>query len=118
MFKFNSQITKLKNKANMTEYTIQIATDSYEQYKFIQDMARECVDGKHKEIKNGKTDWTRAYSEDFAPDDFNKFERLPSDLKLTTSFPIAEACKTCPNHPSNGGSGNCNCTLGTPKVTC
>lgn len=56
MFKFNSQITKLKDKTNMTEYTIQIATDSYEQYKFIQDMARECVDGKHKEIKNGRID--------------------------------------------------------------
>lgn len=115
MFKFNSQITKLKDKTNMTEYTIQIATDNYEQYKFIQDMARECVDGKHKEIKNGKIDWTRAYSEDFAPDDFNN---LSSDLKPTTSFPIAEACKTCPVNPSNGGSGNCNCTLGTLEVTC
>ena len=29
-----------------------------------------------------------------------------------------EACKNCPNHPSNGGSGICNCTLGLPKITC
>ncbi len=29
-----------------------------------------------------------------------------------------EACKYCPNHPSNGGSGICNCTLGLPKITC
>ena len=28
------------------------------------------------------------------------------------------ACKNCPNHPSNGGSGFCNCTLGQPKITC
>ena len=21
------------------------------------------------------------------------------------------ACRSCPNHPSNGGSGNCNCSL-------
>ena len=25
---------------------------------------------------------------------------------------IPPACRNCPNHPSNGGSGNCNCTLG------
>ena len=24
---------------------------------------------------------------------------------------IPPACQNCPNHPSNGGSGNCNCTL-------
>ena len=27
-------------------------------------------------------------------------------------------CKNCPNHPDNGGSGICNCTLGLPKVIC
>lgn len=26
---------------------------------------------------------------------------------------IPDPCKTCSNHPSNGGSGNCNCVLGT-----
>lgn len=25
---------------------------------------------------------------------------------------ISPACQNCPNHPSNGGSGNCTCTLG------
>lgn len=29
-----------------------------------------------------------------------------------------DSCKNCPNHPSNGGSGFCNCTLGQPKITC
>lgn len=29
---------------------------------------------------------------------------------------IPEACKNCSNHPSNGGSGICHCTLGTPQV--
>lgn len=28
------------------------------------------------------------------------------------------ACVNCSNNPKNGGSGNCNCILGTPKVTC
>ena len=31
---------------------------------------------------------------------------------------IPDSCKNCPNHPSNGGSGFCNCTLGQPKITC
>lgn len=26
---------------------------------------------------------------------------------------IPEACRNCPNHPSNGGTGNCNCILGS-----
>ena len=25
-------------------------------------------------------------------------------------------CITCPNYPSNGGSGNCNCILGNHTV--
>ena len=27
------------------------------------------------------------------------------------------ACKNCSNHPSNGGSGICHCTLGGFKIT-
>ena len=30
---------------------------------------------------------------------------------------IPDACKTCPNHPSNGGNGICNCTLGSQPIT-
>lgn len=26
------------------------------------------------------------------------------------------ACKYCPNNPRNGGSGICNCILGSPKI--
>ena len=39
-------------------------------------------------------------------------------LENTTSPYVPEACKYCPTHPSNGGSGICNCTLGLPKITC
>ena len=28
------------------------------------------------------------------------------------------ACINCPNNPKNGGSGNCNCILGQPQITC
>lgn len=38
---------------------------------------------------------------------FDEFE----DYELTPN-----ACKTCPNHPKNGGCGICHCTLGTPKI--
>lgn len=40
--------------------------------------------------------------------------------KIDTWSPsgIPEACRNCSNHPSNGGSGICHCTLGTPKITC
>lgn len=32
---------------------------------------------------------------------------------------IPEACRGCANHPSNGGSGICTCTLGnTFQITC
>lgn len=35
-----------------------------------------------------------------------------------TIVTLSSACKTCPNHPSNGGSGICNCTLGQADFTC
>lgn len=31
---------------------------------------------------------------------------------------VPDACKTCPNHPSNGGSGVCFCIMGTQKIKC
>ena len=27
-----------------------------------------------------------------------------------------DPCKFCSNHPSNGGSGICHCTIGTPVI--
>lgn len=39
----------------------------------------------------------------------------PYDTKLNTYIP--EACRECSNHPSNGGSGNCNCVLGSQHIT-
>ena len=31
---------------------------------------------------------------------------------------IPAPCQACPNHPSNGGSGICHCTLGITPATC
>lgn len=36
---------------------------------------------------------------------------------LCASETIPDACKACPNHPFNGGSGICNCTLGLVNFT-
>lgn len=36
---------------------------------------------------------------------------------INTNSYIPEACRNCSNHPSNGGSGNCNCILGLPRIT-
>ena len=42
-----------------------------------------------------------------------------SFMKISTSPAyVASPCQTCSNNPANGGSGNCNCTLGTCPVTC
>ena len=40
------------------------------------------------------------------------------DVTTATTQWIPDACKNCSNHPSNGGSGMCNCTLGLPTITC
>ena len=42
----------------------------------------------------------------------------PSITLTSSATDIPDPCKTCSNHPSNGGSGMCNCTLGGPKITC
>ena len=34
----------------------------------------------------------------------------------TTTSTIPDSCKECSNHPSNGGSGICHCTLGTQTI--
>lgn len=47
-------------------------------------------------------------------------QKSPQDNYWTTLMLnpyVPEACKHCLNHPSNGGSGICHCTLGT-QVTC
>ena len=109
MFSFNSQITKLKNKANTTEYTIQITTDNYEQYKFMQDVARECVDGKHKESILSMAEWITAYKDS---DTVSNMPNIGDTTIIGTDSYISNYCKNCPQHPSNGGTGICNCTLG------
>ena len=43
---------------------------------------------------------------------------LEQPYKISCADVISDACESCSNHPKNGGSGICNCTLGIPKITC
>jgi hypothetical protein len=45
-------------------------------------------------------------------DDVVKYAPVPN----VETCHIPEACRSCSNHPSNGGSGICNCTLGSVEV--
>lgn len=40
-----------------------------------------------------------------------------ASTKINETF-TSDACENCTNNPKNGGSGICNCTLGSPKVKC
>lgn len=121
-FKVDSSIEKLKKK---TKYTLQITTDNYEQFLFMQKMAAECVNGK-EDVKADTETFAEHY--DCEPFDYQKWLKEtqindPVPNKLTTisdcMSDIPACCVNCPNHPSNGGSGICNCVapyLG--QVTC
>ena len=43
---------------------------------------------------------------------------ITTDKTFDTFLNVPEACKACPNHPSNGGSGVCFCTVGTKPAMC
>ena len=60
--------------------------------------------------------WTHTEREDVVRipfvDPSIKVDLVNSDLNSTP-----DPCKSCSNHPSNGGSGICFCILGTPKLS-
>lgn len=39
------------------------------------------------------------------------------DFPITNLNMRTSSCAFCPNNPSNGGSGICNCILGQPHIT-
>lgn len=45
------------------------------------------------------------------------FDRSKVKSAETNYNDIPAPCRKCHNHPSNGGSGVCFCTLCTPKIT-
>lgn len=45
-----------------------------------------------------------------------EFYKIVEDRENLKSIP--RSCRFCSNHPSNGGSGICNCILGGAQATC
>ena len=43
-------------------------------------------------------------------------EEKPITYTKTWTSSVPDPCKGCSNHPSNGGSGICHCTLGTQTI--
>ena len=106
-FKVESSIKKLNNKANTTEYTLQITTDNYEQFLFMQKMAAECVNGK-EDVKGDSETFAEHY--DCEPFDYQKWlKNTEFNYPKVNLTDIPACCVNCPNLPSNGGSGICNC---------
>lgn len=115
-FKVESSIEKLKKK---TKYILQITTDNYEQFLFMQKMAAECVNGKEN-VKGDSETFAEHY--DLDPFDYQKWLKQVEQnqpYELTTLTDIPACCVNCSNHPSNGGSGICNCVAPfLNQVTC
>lgn len=51
-------------------------------------------------------------------EDKEEIIRIPYGGNTYKAYDFSDACEYCPNDPRNGGPGNCNCILGTPKITC
>lgn len=51
------------------------------------------------------------------PNERRLFESMEFTEKYQMYKSIPQACRGCPNHPINGGSGICNCTLGGMHIT-
>lgn len=105
-FEFNSQIRKRERKVGTTkEYSIQITTDNYEQFLFIQEMSRECIDGKH----SNKLPSCDSHISVPSVDNIHTGIFPDTDSTTVDLNAIPQCCRGCSNHPLNGGSGNCNC---------
>lgn len=79
------------------DFKIQFQTDDYEKYKQVEKLCQKLMNGI---ITDDEVD--------FVPYDW------PDNALMNKEFllhHIPEPCKSCPIHPSNGGSGFCNCAL-------
>lgn len=48
----------------------------------------------------------------------DKFPMMVTSPAIVDYSTVPPACRNCPNHPINGGSGICHCILGLQQVTC
>ena len=66
-----------------------------------------------KYIRNSQIN-KKNYLEDYS--DNITIEIPPITYQPSTTGYEANPCISCPNNPKNGGSGICNCILGSPKI--
>lgn len=92
-------------------YFLQFETKDYETYRRVEKLCQDIIDEENEKREAEKEYIPNPLIGYFQP----KFV-LEEDKIVDTTF-IPDACRHCPNHPSNGGAGYCNCTLGDYKIT-
>ena len=93
--------------------------DNYTKIKAILECAfpevkEECIDRVTKLIREVTEEKVEFYEIEAVPDPVPDVTLLPW-VPSTAATP--KPCQGCPNHPSNGGSGVCHCTLGIGAIT-
>ncbi len=86
------------------DYRLQFQTDDYKKYKQVEKLCQQLMD---ETVTDDEVD--------FVPYNWPDEAVMKQESLL---LHIPNSCKNCPNHPSNGGSGICNCTLGQAPITC
>lgn len=75
-----------------------------------------CFKG-HKELEQKEETPEKTWATEDLHKELEDLLKTPHILASEHDAFLSDACKTCPNHPSNGGFGHCNCTLGLTPVT-
>lgn len=93
--------------------------DNYTKVKAILECAfpevkEECIDRITKLILDVTQEKAQIYETAADPDAVPEPTFLPW---IPSTAAIPKPCQGCPNHPSNGGSGVCYCTLGIGTIT-
>ena len=93
--------------------------DNYTKVKAIlectfPEVKEECIDRTTKLILECVEEKVSIYETAADPDAVPEVTLLPW---ITPTAATPKPCQGCPNHPSNGGSGICHCTLGVGAIT-
>ena len=49
-------------------------------------------------------------------EDIERINKEIDRLTLNNNQLVPRPCRSCPNHPTNGGSGMCHCILGSQTI--
>ena len=93
-------------------YFLQFETKDYDTYKKVEKLCQDIMDEENERKEAKKEHIPNPLAGYYQP----RFV-VEGDKIIDTTF-IPESCRGCSNHPSNGGSGFCNCILGSSQITC